>query len=89
MPEPDPPFAHFLKREWVGPEAEAGSLCRALFRAPDVLPCFDRWRRNTAQIRDLLVCTHDVVDAACVRFGAPFWRRLLHHADASRGAPRA
>jgi hypothetical protein len=89
VPDDAPPFARFLKREWVVPEAEAGPLCSALFRDPDALPRFDRWLQDTAHVRDLLVCTHGAIDAACARFGAPLWRRLRRYADASGGTLRA
>lgn len=89
VPADAPPFARFLKREYLVPEAEAGALCHALFLAPDELPRFDPWLQDTAHIRDILVCTHGAIDAACARFGAPLWRRLRRYADTSDGTLRA
>ena len=89
LPDDAPPFAAFARREYVVPEVEADGLCRALFLDPETLPHYDRWLQETGDVRDFLVCTQGAVDAACARFGAPLWRRLRQHADASGGAIRA
>ena len=89
VPEDAPPFATFLRREYLVPEAEADGLCRALFLDPDDLPRFDQWLQETGPVRDFLVCTQGAVDAACARFGAPLWRRLRKFAEASGGMLRA
>lgn len=70
-------IAAFDKVEYSVPEGELGSLLWALFEARDDLPRFDVHRTPEADsIRDLLVCTHGTVDAACAKFGYPLYRDL-------------
>jgi hypothetical protein len=88
-PAIEPPFARLLKWEYLLPEAELGPLAWALLRDPAALPGFDRYRQPTEKIRELLVCTHGAVDAACARFGGPLERKLRMLAAASGGRLRA
>ena len=40
------------------------------------LPGFQQYQQKTDRVRDLLVCTHGNVDAACARFGYPIYKTL-------------
>lgn len=73
---PAEPFAQFEKHEFIIPHALLGSLALALLRDSEELPKFDSYRQPTTHIRELLVCTHGNVDAACSRFGYPIYKKL-------------
>jgi hypothetical protein len=75
----------FDKVEYSVPEAELGALLWALFEAPDDLEKFSAYRVPQADtIRDVLVCTHGTVDAACAKFGYPLYNDLRkNYADES------
>lgn len=67
----------FNKAEYHLPEAELGGLLWALFEAPENLPPYAAYLLpETQNIRDLLVCTHGTVDAACAKFGYPLYKDL-------------
>lgn len=74
---PEGAFAHFSRVEYLVPEALSGALIWALHEAPDDVPRFDAYRvPNVENMRDLLVCTHGTVDAACAKFGYPLYKTL-------------
>jgi hypothetical protein len=85
---PDELFARFEQDEYLVPEGDIGPLCWALLVAHDQLPRFDTYRQPSSNIRDLLVCTHGAVDAACAKFGFPIYRQLRKLADESNGQLR-
>ncbi|MCB0214685.1 MAG: sucrase ferredoxin, partial [Anaerolineae bacterium] len=58
-------FADFNQVEYQVPTADLGPLAWALLQEPTRLSAFDRYRIDAAPTRDLLVCTHGVVDAGC------------------------
>lgn len=69
--------AGFEKVEYSVPEGELGGLLWALFQARDDLPRFEPYRTPEADaIRDILVCTHGTIDAACAKFGYPLYSDL-------------
>ncbi len=79
-------LVQFARTEYLVPENEAGRLMWALAEEPQTAAWFDEWR--TAAIahpaRDVLVCTHGTVDAACAKFGYPLYRHLRRtHANES------
>lgn len=76
-------IAAFDKIEYSVPEAEFGALIWALFQDRDNLPKFEAYRTpENDHVRDLLVCTHGTVDAACAKFGYPLYNYLRrNHAD--------
>lgn len=78
-------FAHYDKTEFLVPEQELGALVWALYEAREDLPRFAQYRVPDAEAtRDLLVCTHGTVDAACAKFGYPLYNDLRkHHASDS------
>ncbi|MCG9893166.1 MAG: sucrase ferredoxin [Thermosynechococcaceae cyanobacterium MS004] len=69
-------FAQFEKHEFILPHALLGSLALALLKNPEELPNFDQYRQKTNHIREILVCNHGNVDAACSRFGYPIYQKL-------------
>lgn len=70
-------FARFDKIEYVVPENQVGPLMWALYEDRERLPDFEQYRVPQADHRrDLLVCTHGTVDAACAKFGYPLYRHL-------------
>jgi hypothetical protein len=73
----------YAKVEYAIPEAQMGALVWALFEAPEQLEAFNAFRTPEADpTRDLLVCTHGTVDAACAKFGYPLYKELRrNHAD--------
>lgn len=73
---PEGPFAHFVGERYRLPEARLGPLIWALLLEPETLGAFKRYREPEQSTRDLLVCTHGAVDAACAKFGFPLFRRL-------------
>ena len=74
---PKTAFARFNKVEYLVPDDQFGALAWALYQQPDDLPRFERYRDRAADaVRDLLVCTHGSVDAACAKFGYPLYNCL-------------
>ena len=73
-------FAKFNKQEFIVPEAEVISLVTAIIKQlknePNNLPDFQQYRQQTSHIRELLICTHGNIDAACAKFGYPIYQRL-------------
>lgn len=73
----DAQIANFARSEYVVPEAEAGKLVWALAEEPGKLDEFEGWKTAVSPTqRDILVCTHGTVDAACAKFGYPLYRHL-------------
>lgn len=69
-------FATYSKREYLVPPELVGDLVIALYKQPEHLPQFEQYRQDTRHIRDIMVCTHGNVDAACARFGYPIYQQL-------------
>lgn len=78
---PESAFASFEQEEYLIPEEECGPLCWALLAEPDSLPRFADYLQPASPVRDLMVCTHGAVDAACAKFGYPLYRYLRQIAD--------
>ncbi|MCU0480778.1 MAG: sucrase ferredoxin [Anaerolineae bacterium] len=73
-------FARYDKTEYLVPTAEMGALIWALYQDRDALMRFAAYRQPKADnIRDILVCTHGTVDAACAKFGYPLYNDLRRH----------
>ncbi|NJL19565.1 MAG: sucrase ferredoxin [Leptolyngbyaceae cyanobacterium SM1_3_5] len=68
-------FARFDRQEYLVPEAEVASLAIALLKS-EGLDEFAAYRQVDRPVRDILVCTHGNVDAACARFGFPIYDKL-------------
>jgi hypothetical protein len=86
---PEGLFATFEQHEYLVPEDDCGRLCWALLVDQTALPGFAAHRQPLRGARDLLVCTHGAVDAACAKFGFPIYRQLRRLADQSGGRLRA
>lgn len=86
---PAGPFAQFDRTEYLVPEDRLGPLFYALALAPERLDDFAAHRQELGKVRDLLVCTHGSVDAACSKFGYPTYARLRRIAADSGGRLRA
>lgn len=86
---PDGPFAKFDRTEYLVPEDRLGPLFYALAMAPERLDDFAAHRQELGDVRDLLVCTHGSVDAACAKFGHPTYRLLRKLAADTGGRLRA
>lgn len=77
---PETLFAAFQKTEYWVPEAEAGALVWAWYEDRDSLDRFETYRLPEADAaRDLLICTHGTIDAACAKFGYPLYRYMRDH----------
>jgi hypothetical protein len=77
-------FAQYDKVEYLVPEDQFGVLIWALFEARDELLRFQNYLDTVGStMRDLFVCTHGTVDAACAKFGYPLYKYLREqYADA-------
>lgn len=69
-------FAKYDKQEYLVPPELVGELAVALYKQPELLPQFEQYRQETNHIREMMVCTHGNVDAACARFGYPVYQQL-------------
>jgi hypothetical protein len=70
-------ISQFDKMEYSVPVEEMGRLIWALYQAREELHRFEQYRvPESDTIRDILVCTHGTVDAACAKFGYPLHRHL-------------
>lgn len=74
---PEGMFADLSQTEYLVPEGELGRLVWAAVLEPEELPAFGRYALpETPGTRDLFVCTHGAVDAACAKFGFPLHGQL-------------
>jgi hypothetical protein len=82
-------FNAFEPLEYWVPESEAMPLAIALLKrlgkgqAVSELAAFESYRQQS-QTRDLLICTHGNVDAACARFGFPIYEKLRREYGSDR-----
>jgi hypothetical protein len=73
-------IAEFTRTEYLLPNTEMGKLIWALAEENGTLPHFTAYQvEHNQAMRDLLVCTHGTVDAACARFGYPLYNNLRHN----------
>jgi hypothetical protein len=86
---PEGPFSAFVRAEYLVPDDQLGPLFYALALAPERLEAFAAYRQDVGEVRDLLVCTHGSVDAACSKFGYPTYAHLRKLAADSGGRLRA
>lgn len=69
--------ANFEKFEYIIPEEKLGMLVWSLYETRHLLAEFEQYRVTEGdQTRDILVCTHGAVDAACAKFGYPLYKSL-------------
>ncbi|QPC81813.1 sucrase ferredoxin [Phototrophicus methaneseepsis] len=70
-------IAIFDKVEYLVPVEKLGPLCWALYEDHDALTAFDTYRvPEHDATRDILVCTHGTIDAACAKFGYPLYNEM-------------
>jgi hypothetical protein len=70
-------FAKYDQTEYLVPDNKVGDLAWAWYQDPDTLHQFQDYRvKHPHGMRDILVCTHGTVDAACAKFGYPLYRHL-------------
>jgi hypothetical protein len=82
-------LTRFRKEEYVLPAEKVKSLIEALIEQPQLLPAFAAYRRQTEDVREILVCTHGTRDTCCGTLGVPIYQRLRHNfAPASNGRLR-
>lgn len=72
---PDGAFAEFETSEYLLPEEKMGALVWAWYEAPELLSDYEAYRQHETK-RDILICTHGSVDAACAKFGYPLYKHL-------------
>lgn len=73
---PSGPFAVYDKDEFVVPIEQVGPLVEAMIERPETAHRFEEYRQDTADVRDMLVCTHGVYDTCCGSFGYPIYLTL-------------
>lgn len=74
---PQGAFARFDKHEYLVPEGDTGALVWSLYQDRAALARFEAYRAPEAEnARDILVCTHGTIDAACAKFGYPLYRHM-------------
>lgn len=69
-------FAQYDKQDFLIPTPDIQPFIQTLLTRPDQLDPFTPYRQSTNTTRDILVCTHGNVDAACARFGNPIYEQL-------------
>jgi len=69
-------FARYDKTEYLISDAQLVALVQALLGQSEELAQFVAYQHNSDHVRELLVCTHGNVDAACSRFGYPIYKTL-------------
>ena len=83
---PDGPFSSYAKEEYQVPAGEVGSLAAVLLTRRVDLGRFERYRQDTAHLRDVLVCTHGAQDTCCGSIGYPIYDALRHRYSRQPGA---
>ena len=79
---PEGPFAGYEKMEYLLPDEDLVAAVEALFGEPEEASRFEKHRRDTRGVRDLVVCTHGSHDACCGKFGYPLYEGLRReHAE--------
>ncbi|PHV62043.1 sucrase ferredoxin [Cyanobacterium aponinum] len=68
-------FTNLEKREYLLPLNKINDLAISLITSSN-LDEFETYRKNSDNIREILVCTHGNVDVACSRFGYPIYEKL-------------
>lgn len=75
MKKPEGPFAAYEKLEYLLPVAEVIPFVKTLAKL-EGLSSFERYREDTAHVRDILVCTHGSRDVCCGKFGYSIYNML-------------
>jgi hypothetical protein len=80
---PAGPFARFERVEYLVPENEVGALMWAFYHQSPELADYDTYIVPSADVRDIMVCTHGSHDVACAKFGYPLYSHLRERFDGS------
>ncbi|MFZ5826244.1 MAG: sucrase ferredoxin [Bacillota bacterium] len=72
---PEGPMARYEREEYLLPPGDVIGLIRATLDEAPTAP-FAPYQVDVTGLRDLLVCTHGTVDAACGRYGYPVYEQL-------------
>lgn len=86
---PEGAASAYRQEEYLVPEDQCGPAAWALLIDHKNLDRFEQYRLPATGARDLMVCTHGAIDAACAKFGFPIYRQLRQLADQSEGKLRA
>jgi hypothetical protein len=70
------PIVRYDRQEYAVPDAEVDALLHAWLGDQSQLAGFERYAVGAAAERDILVCTHATIDAACGKFGYPLFVSL-------------
>ena len=81
---PAGPFAVYEKEDFLAPNGELVAVIEALLQGWGGHLPFERYRQNTACVRDMVVCTHGSRDVCCGKFGHPVYDTLRRRYDAAR-----
>ena len=73
---PSVPFAAYEKQDFLVPDGEIVAAVGALLEGSGGLTRFEKYRQETAHVRDILVCTHGGRDVCCGKFGYPVYDLL-------------
>lgn len=75
--KPEGMHAAYEKVEYLVPEQELGGLIWSWYEDRAQLPRFEEYIVHGAEkVRDILVCTHGTIDAACAKFGYPLYKHI-------------
>ena len=88
LTRPKGPFSTYRKQEFQVPEADAAELLEALLYQGPVHRWLGALAKDTANVRELLVCTHGSRDTCCGTLGYPLYAQLRGLADSTGGALR-
>ncbi len=81
---PAGPFAVYEKEDFLVPNGELVAAVEALLQGWGGHSPFERYRQDTACVRDIVVCTHGSRDVCCGKFGYPVYDTLRRRYDAAR-----
>ena len=74
--KPPGAFASYEKDDFLVPDDELLPAVKALLDGPEAFSRFERYRQDTAGMRDILVCTHGSNDVCCGKFGYQLYEDL-------------
>ena len=88
LSRPKGPFSAYCKEEFQVPAADATDLLEALLYQKPTHKWQGALAKSTANVRELLVCTHGSRDTCCGTFGYPLYANLRRIADSASGELR-
>ena len=82
---PTGPMAKYDKDEFLVPKDRVESLAEAYLNNPDQLGDFEDFKQNTANTRDIFVCSHGSHDTCCATFGYVVFEALRNQYSRGEG----